>query len=162
MTVTHVHRDPENLTLRLEAQLDVTAERAWQLWADPRQLERWWGPPTHPATFTVHELVPGGVVRYYMTGPEGEGFPGLWQVVEVQAPRRLAVEDLFADENGNPAEGMPVTRMTVEITDRPGGVTMAVTSRFPDLASMEQVVAMGAVEGMQQAMGQIAAILAEG
>jgi hypothetical protein len=27
--------------------------------ADPRQLERWWGPPTHPATFTKHDLAPG-------------------------------------------------------------------------------------------------------
>ena len=45
MTVTNVHKDPDALTMAITVELDTTAERAWQLWADPRQLERWWGPP---------------------------------------------------------------------------------------------------------------------
>ena len=46
--------------------------RVWALWADPRKLERWWGPPTFPATVLEHDLRPGGKVSYYMTSPEGE------------------------------------------------------------------------------------------
>ena len=52
MTVTAVHKDPDALTLTLTAEFEASPERVWQLWADPRQLERWWGPPTWPATFT--------------------------------------------------------------------------------------------------------------
>ena len=59
MTVTAVHKDPRRLTLTVEAEFDASAERVWQLWADPRQLERWWGPPTYPATVTTHDLAPG-------------------------------------------------------------------------------------------------------
>ena len=50
MTVTAVQKDPVNLTLTLTAEFDATPERVWELWSDPRQLERWWGPPSYPAT----------------------------------------------------------------------------------------------------------------
>ena len=72
MTVAHVRRDPEALTMTITAELDATVERAWQLWADPRQLERWWGPPTYPATVVDHDLTAGGRVSYFMTGPDGD------------------------------------------------------------------------------------------
>ena len=54
MTVTAVRKDPAALTMTLTAEFDASPERVWELWADPRQLERWWGPPTYPATFTAH------------------------------------------------------------------------------------------------------------
>ena len=72
MTVTNMHKDPEELTMTMTVELDTTVERAWQLWADPRQLERWRGPPMYPATFVDHEFKPGGETTYYMTSPEGE------------------------------------------------------------------------------------------
>ena len=53
MTVTAVRKDPDALTMTLTAEFEASPERVWQLWADPRQLERWWGPPTYPATFTA-------------------------------------------------------------------------------------------------------------
>ena len=70
MTVTAVRKDPDALTMTLTAEFDASPERVWELWADPRQLERWWGPPTYPATFTAHDLAPGSRVEYHMTGPE--------------------------------------------------------------------------------------------
>jgi hypothetical protein len=51
----------------------------------------------------------------------------------------------------------------VAISDIGSGRTrMSIESTFPDAQAMEQVLAMGAEEGMTQAMGQIDAILAEG
>src|SRR3712207_7455265 len=52
---TAVRKDLEALTLTAESEFDATPERVWQLWADPRQLERWWGPPGYPATFDKHD-----------------------------------------------------------------------------------------------------------
>ena len=72
MTVTGVRKNPETLTMTLDAEFDASLERVWQLWADPRKLERWWGPPTYPATVTAHDLRSGGRVEYHMTGPEGD------------------------------------------------------------------------------------------
>jgi uncharacterized protein YndB with AHSA1/START domain len=160
MSVTNVRKDPEQLTMTVTAEYDVNADRAWQLWADPRQLERWWGPPTYPATVEKHDLTTGGHVSYYMTGPEGDQARGWWNVLEAEPPRLLMLEDGFADEAGAPNAAMPTMVMRVEITDRPGGVTMTITTRFPSLEAMEKLIGMGMEEGLQQAMGQIDAILA--
>jgi uncharacterized protein YndB with AHSA1/START domain len=161
MTVIDVAKDTERLTMTMTAEYDVTAERAWQLWNDPRQLERWWGPPTYPATFVDHDLRPGARVTYFMTGPTGDQPRGFWDVVEVAPPRRLVVKDGFADDTWTPIDAMPAGLMVLDIVDREGGgVVMTVTSTFASLEAMEQLLAMGMEEGMLQAMGQIDAILA--
>ena len=163
MSVTSVVKDAERLTMTVTAQYDVTADRAWQLWDDPRQLERWWGPPTYPATVVEHDLRDGGRVTYFMTGPTGDQPHGFWDVVEVEPPRRLVVQDGFADGSGAPIEAMPSTRMRVDVVDREGGgVTATITSTFASLEAMEQLIAMGMEEGLSQALGQVDAILATG
>ena len=162
MTVTAVNKDAEALSMAITAEFEATPERVWQLWADPRQLERWWGPPTYPATFEQHDLRPGGRVSYYMTGPTGDTPRGYWDVEAVDPPRSLVVRDSFADEAGNPADGLPTSLMRVAIEEAgEGRTTMTITTQFQDQAAMEQVIAMGMEEGMTQAMGQIDAILAE-
>jgi len=162
MTVTAVQKDPEALTLTLTAEFDATPDRIWDLWADPRKLERWWGPPTYPATFTAHDLAPGSRVEYHMTGPSGDQPRGYWDIVEVEPPRRLVFQDGFANDDGTPNDDFP--RNMVEATIEPIGsdrCRMHIESRFPSTEAMEQLVAMGMVEGLTEAIGQIDAILAE-
>jgi uncharacterized protein YndB with AHSA1/START domain len=162
MTVTAVRKDLQALTMTIDAEFDAAPERVWQLWADPRQLERWWGPPTYPATFTSHDLAPGGRVEYHMTGPEGDQPRGFWEVDEVQPPHRLVFRDGFANEDGTPNTELPMTTARVMIEQLGGGRTrMSIASLFPSTEAMEQVLALGAEEGLKQAVGQIDAILAE-
>jgi uncharacterized protein YndB with AHSA1/START domain len=163
MTVTAVLKDPAALTMTLTAEFDATPERVWQLWADPRQLERWWGPPAYPATFTKHDLAPGSHVEYYMTTPEGETPRGYWDIVEAEPPRYLNIQDGFANEDGTNNDEMPGPGgMNVRIEPVGEGRTrMTIESTFPDTATMEQLLAMGQEEGMTEAVGQIDAILAE-
>jgi uncharacterized protein YndB with AHSA1/START domain len=162
MTVTAVRTDPQALTLTLDAEFDATPDRVWQLWADPRQLERWWGPPSYPATVTSHDLRAGGRVEYHMTGPEGDQPKGYWEVLEADPPHRLSFRDGFADADGRPNTDMPMNEAFVTITEIGDGRTrMSIENRFPDTAAMEQLVAMGMVEGLTEAAGQIDAILAE-
>lgn len=161
MSVTSVRKDLDRLTMTVTAEYDVSAERAWELWNDPRQLERWWGPPTYPATVVDHDLSIGGSVTYFMTGPEGDQPHGWWRVIDVEPPRRLVVEDGFADEQGRPIADMPVTLMRLQIDDRPqGGVIVTIESTFPSVDALEQLIAMGMEEGLKEAMAQIDDILA--
>jgi uncharacterized protein YndB with AHSA1/START domain len=162
MTVTAVRKDANALTMTIDAEFDASPERVWQLWADPRQLERWWGPPTYPATFTKHDLAPGSRVEYHMTGPEGDKSRGFWDVLEADAPNRLVFRDGFANDDGTPNDALPRSegRVTIEpIGD--GRTRMSIESSFPSREAMEQVLAMGMEEGLTQAVGQIDAILAE-
>ncbi len=160
MTVVSTTKDPEALTMTLVADLAATPKRAWQLWADPDQLSRWWGPPTWPATFERLDVEPGGRAAYYMTGPDGEKAHGWWRFLAVDEPRSLELEDGFADAHGVPSDEMPVTRMRLDLTETTEGTRMTITSHFASVEQMEQLVAMGMEEGMAQAMGQIDGILA--
>ena len=50
--------------------------------------------------------------------------------------------------------------MVVTLDERDGRTEMVVTSHFPTLEAMEQLLAMGQEEGMIEAIGQIEGILA--
>ncbi|MEX5719977.1 SRPBCC family protein [Geodermatophilus maliterrae] len=159
MTVVDTTQDLDALTLTIVAELAAPPERVWQVWVDPRLLERWWGPPTWPATFTEHDVAVGGRSSYYMTGPDGDRAHGWWRFTALDEPRSLEFEDGFADAAGRPDDGMPVTQARVDLEPNSAGTRMTVRSRFADRAQMEQVLAMGVVEGMTGAMGQIDEVL---
>jgi uncharacterized protein YndB with AHSA1/START domain len=160
MTVVSTEQDTDALSFTIVAELAAPPSRVWQLWSDPRQLERWWGPPTWPATFEQHDLVPGGSSSYYMTGPEGEKAAGWWKIVATDEPRSIEVEDGFSTDDGAPDPNMPIIRMRVDLAETGDGTRMAIRSSFATLEQMQQLVDMGMQEGMTQAMGQIDAILA--
>ena len=161
MSVTNVRKDPVNLTLTVTAEFDATPERVWQLWSDPRQLERWWGPPMYPATFTRHDLAVGSRVDYYMTGPEGDQPRGYWDIVEVDPPRRLSFRDGIANADGTPNSDFGRIEDVVTIQPIAAGRTrMEFQAHYPSTAAMEQYLAMGMEEGLTGAIGQIDAILA--
>ncbi len=161
MTVKSVEKDPKGLTMKVTAEFDAPLERAWQLWADPRKLERWWGPPTYPATVIDHDFSPGGKVTYLMTGPEGDKYHGYWTVRKVEPPRRLEFKDGFADDSGAPNDSMPVTNTVVTLAERAGsGTVMTILSTFSSIEAMEQLMTMGMEDGLKAAMSQMDVILA--
>jgi uncharacterized protein YndB with AHSA1/START domain len=161
MSVTSIDKDFDSLTLTLVADFDAPMERVWRLWAEPRQLERWWGPPSHPATVEDHDLTPGGDVSYFMTSPEGEKYRGWWRVTSVNPPKSLEFTDGFADQDGTPSADMPTTTVHMQLTEHDGGTRMELRSVFDSRQQMEQLESMGMAEGLQQAVGQMDALLTD-
>lgn len=159
MSITCVDTDYDNLTVTLIADFDAPIERVWDLWSDPRKLERWWGPPTHPATFEKHDLAPGGEATYFMTGPEGAMW-GAWRVSAVDPPTSLEFANAFADTDGTPVADMPVFMVRVRLTERDGGTRMEIHERFESREDMERMIDTGTVEGLRQAVGQIDGLIA--
>lgn len=160
MPVTAVDTDPEALTMTLTAETAASVERLWDAFTDPRQLERFWGPPGYPATFTEFDLRVGGRVRYHMTSPRGEEYHGVWEFLAIDAPRGFTALDSFSDENGEVAADMPTSRMVYEFEATDSGSRLRNTTYFDSAEALEQVVAMGAVEGSRQAIGQLDLVLA--
>jgi uncharacterized protein YndB with AHSA1/START domain len=159
VTVISTTKDPDALTLTLVAQFDASPDRVWEVWEDPRQLERWWGPPTFPATFTRHEFTVGGQSRYVMTGPAGETPRGWWRIDAIEKPRTLEFANGLAADDGEPMPGIePMTgQVTFEAAD--GGTRMTAVTHFTDLEQMQTMLTMGMDEGMTQAISQIDAVL---
>jgi uncharacterized protein YndB with AHSA1/START domain len=161
MPVTSVNTDPEALTMTLVADFPVGPERLWKAFTDPRQLERFWGPPGWPATFTKFDFVPGGVANYAMTGPRGETSAGRWEFLKIDASEGYEVLDTFADESGEPSPDMPASRMTFGFAATESGSRLTSVTYFPSADALEQLVGMGMVEGATMAMSQLDTVLAD-
>ena len=160
MSVTRVDRDYDNLAIALIADFDAPIDQVWELWSDPRKLERWLGPPTHPASVDKHDLTPGGEVTFFMTGPEGDRSWGTWRVTAVDPPTSLEFTDAFADTDGTPIADMPVHTVTVRLTERDGGTRMEMHETFESREDMEKLVDTGLVDGRRQAVSQMDVLLA--
>lgn len=159
MPITSVHKDPEALTMTVVADFAAPLQRLWDAYADPRQLEKFWGPPTYPAAFTRHDMFAGGRSQYAMVGPEGDVSRGYWEFLEVKAPHSFEVRDGFCRPDGTPNDEMPSMRMAFEFEATAAGSRLTTTTFFNTVDELEQLLNMGMEEGMRQAMGQIDAVL---
>lgn len=160
MPVTDVTTDHETLTMTLTAEFAASVDRLWKAFTDPAQLERFWGPPGWPATFPRFEFAVGGRADYYMTSPRGEKAGGSWEFLEIDAPRTFSVLDSFVDAGGAPADGLPTMRVVFAFEPTAAGSKLINTTYFTSAEALEQVVAMGAVEGSTMAFNQLDRVLA--
>ncbi len=161
MPITSVSKDPAALTMTVVAEFPVPVQRLWDAYADPRQLERFWGPPTYPARFTRHDMYPGGRSEYAMTGPAGDVSRGYWEFLSVLPQESFEVRDGFAAEDGSDNHDMPSMRMVFRFTATATGSQVSTTTYFNSVEDLDQLLAMGMEEGMREAMAQMDAVVAD-
>ncbi len=161
MPVTSVTKDAESLTMTVVADFDAPLRRLWDAYLDPRQLERFWGPPTCPSVFTRHDGCVGGRSEYAMSLPDGDVSRGYWEWVAVDELKGFEVRDGFADASGTPNPQMPWMRMIFAFEANSGGSRVSTTTYFNTVAELEQLLAMGMEQGITEAMGQMDAVLAD-
>ncbi|PKH42195.1 Uncharacterized conserved protein YndB, AHSA1/START domain [Nocardioides alpinus] len=161
MPVTDVQHDLDALTLTITADFAAPLDRVWQVYADPRQLERVWGPPGYPATFVDHEMAPGGRMNYFMTSPEGENYYAYWVITTVDEPGGFTFEDGFAlDETFAPNPEMPVASNDYAFAEADGGTRATFVGTYASAEALQKVLDMGVVEGSTLAINQIDDLLA--
>ena len=136
-------------------------QRIWQVYADPRQLERVWGPPSYPATVVDHDLTPGGRVHYFMTCPRATKHAGYWLVVETDEPARLVFEAGFARPDFTPDPTMPASTNDYRFTAHGDGTRATYLSTYPTAEALETALAMGVTEGTTTAIDQVDDVIAE-
>ncbi|MEJ1089767.1 SRPBCC family protein [Microbacterium sp. Mu-80] len=159
MPVIDINTDTENLTMTVTAEFAAPIERVWHAYSDPRQLERFWGPPGWPARFETWNHTIGGRADYSMSGPRGETSRAYWEFLEINEPRGFSVLDGFRDDDGNPTADLPAMRMDFTFESAGEGTRMVTSSRFDSLEALQQVIDMGVIEGTRMAMAQIDAVL---
>ena len=161
MPVTSVTQDPAALTMTVVADFPVPVQRLWEAYVDPRELERFWGPPTYPARFTRHDVAVGGRSAYAMTGPEGDVSRGFWQWIAVEPQQSFEVLDGFALADGTPNPEMPSMRMVFTFGATQTGSRVTTTTFFNSADELARLLDMGMEEGMKLAMGQMDEVLAD-
>lgn len=161
MSLVSFTKDPDALTMTMVAEYAAPLERVWDAYADPRQLEKFWGPVEWPATFTRHDFAVGGRSDYVMTGPDGEKAHGFWRFKALERHRSFTVQDGFADSDGAPNSDMPVVTMTFTFEEGSDGTRVITLTTFASAESIEEMLAMGAEAGMRSAQSQVDGVLAD-
>lgn len=156
MPLTAITKDAATLTLTVVGDYFVPQKRLWEAFADPRQLERFWGPPTFPATFTRHDFRVGGRAEYFLSGPNGERWSGSWKFTVVNPISSFEAQD---GEDNAEDENMPAS-MIFTFQATPTGSRMTCITRFSSIEAMEQTTP-GMEEGLRAAIPQLDVVLAE-
>ena len=156
MPLTSVTKDAATLSLTVVGDYPVPQQRLWDAFADPRQLERFWGPPFAPATFTRHDMKVGGRAEYVLALPDGGKWSGSWKFTAVNPTTDF--EALDGDDNIDD-ENMPAAmKFAFDVT--PTGSRFTCVTTFSSVEAMEQTIP-GMEEGLRAAMPQLDAVLAE-
>jgi len=161
MPVTSVEKDLDALALVIVADFPVSLRRLWDSYADPRRLERFWGPTDYPAKFNRHDFFVGGHSHYTMTGPEGDLSSGFWEFLAIDAPHHFEVLDGFAAPDGTPNLEEPTMRMVFDFAATDGGSRLTMTTHFNAADEYEKLLEMGMEEGTLSAMSQIDAVVGD-
>jgi uncharacterized protein YndB with AHSA1/START domain len=156
MPLTSVTKDAAKLTLTVVGDYPVPQSRLWDAFADPRQLERFWGPPAFPATFTRHDFQVGGRAEYFLTLPEGQTWSGSWKFTVVNPISSFEAHD---GEDNAGDENMPAS-MKFAFDTTPTGSRMTIVTQFSSVVAMEETIP-GMEEGLRAAMPQLDAVIAE-
>jgi uncharacterized protein YndB with AHSA1/START domain len=156
MPLTSVTKDAANLALTVVGDYPVPQSRLWDAFADPRKLERFWGPPAFPATFTLHDFKVGGRAEYFLALPEGQKWNGSWKFTAVNPISSFEAHD--GDDNADD-ENMPAS-MKFAFETTPTGSRMTIVTQFSSVEAMEETIP-GMEEGLRAAMPQLDVVVAE-
>ncbi len=143
-----VSKNVRDREIVLERELRGPVEAVWRSWTTAAELEAWWGPEGWATTVRSLDVRPGGLWHFGM-GPTGAA-PEVWirsVYSEVISGSALSYVEGFSDETG--ADLDPESQaVTVEFFGVEAGRTrLVLRTRFTSVERLEQIAAMGMVEG---------------
>lgn len=149
----------EERVVVLERTFHAPRQKVFDAFTHPDEVVKWWGPNGWMTEVYSMEVKPGGKWHYCMRGPEGKESWGKVLYHEVKSPERLKYTDMFADAEGNAVKGMPETTVTVSFVDFEGNTRLMNRVEFASNADMENVLAMGMVQGVSESWDRLATYL---
>jgi uncharacterized protein YndB with AHSA1/START domain len=150
----------EGTELTITRVFDAPRELVFDAFSDAERLKKWWGPREWPTTYCTVDFRVGGVWIFCMTGPDGTESWGRGDYEEIVRPERIVYVDAFADKDGNVNESMPRTRITMTFTEDGGKTKLESHSVYGTSAELEQLKAMGMVEGITETWDRLEEFLA--
>lgn len=147
----------EGTKLTLEQQFDAPQQLVFRAYTEAEHLKQWWGPRGWELPLCTVDLRPGGVWHYCMKcmdQNQGDFYlqeswgKGVYH--EVEAGERIVYTDYFSDAEGNEAEGMPSSRITVTFTDQGGQTLLSCSVEYSTEEELQQVIDMGMIYGITE------------
>ena len=154
--------DIEGRVLTFSRTFNYPRELVFAAFTESDHLRKWWGPEPWGVSDSIMDFRPGGSWRYAMQGPDETKSWGIMLYKDIDPPSRIVYEDAFADKDGNIDGELPTATGVWEFTDNGDGTTQVrMTTEYADEEGLKTVLEMGMLEGMNTALKQLEALLAE-
>ncbi|WP_229321265.1 SRPBCC family protein [Larkinella knui] len=147
--------DKKTHTITIEREFAAECSLVWEAWTRAEILDRWWAPKPWKSETKRMKFEVGGFRHYAMCGPNGEKHWGLTDYKSITYHRDFTGIDYFSDEEANKNESLPVAGFQVRFLAATNLTQVTYTARYSDLVQLENVVKMGAIEGMKSALNEL-------
>ncbi|CAN7522655.1 SRPBCC domain-containing protein [Paenibacillus sp. LjRoot153] len=157
----------EDKVLILEREFNAPRELVFQAFTQAEHLKHWWGPRGWTLPVCHVDFRVGGVWHYCMKcedknqgdyyGMESWG-KGVYS--EIVVPEKIVYVDFFSDAEGNEAENMPSTRVTLTFIETETGTKVINRGEYASAESLQQVLDMGMMEGITDTWDRLSEHLA--
>jgi len=147
----------EGQELILERIFNAPRELVFQAFSEAEHLKQWWGPRGWTVTVCNVDFRPGGIWHYCMKcidenqgdfyGFESWG-KGIYQ--EIVAAEKIVYIDYFSDAEGNEAEGMPSTEVTMTFIEHEGKTKLVSRGKYASPEALKTVMDMGMEQGITE------------
>ncbi|EST11318.1 SRPBCC domain-containing protein [Sporolactobacillus laevolacticus] len=143
--------------LILERVFDAPRELVFKAFSESERLKQWWGPRGWKLPVCNIDFRPGGVWHYCMKcmdknqgefyGMESWGKAIYQDIVENE---KITYTDYFSNAEGNEAEGMPPSHITVIFTEEEGRTKLVSRAVFDSTEALKTVLDMGMEQGISE------------
>lgn len=165
MSEVKVTKDLENKRLVVEYMASGSKENVWRAYADREWFEKWWGPEGWETTTKEFSFQPGGRLHYGMKcvdERQGEWFGqtswGVMAIENIIEQESFTYVDYFSDESGALNTEMPALTVKNEFFELDGKTKIVSTSYADSAEQIEQLIAMGMIEGFSSQLEKLDAL----
>lgn len=146
---------------------DAPCELVWKAWTDPKYAMQWWGPVGFATPFCEIDFRVGGKFLYCMRAPDGQEFWSSGAYHEIIPYEKIVFSMYFADSEGNKVEPAHYGIEHEAIDDAYDVVmfedfgTGQTKLTFIGNETMENAKSSGQLDGWNQILDKIAAVIAQ-
>jgi uncharacterized protein YndB with AHSA1/START domain len=147
----------EGQELILERVFNAPRELVFKAFSEAEHLKQWWGPRGWTVTVCNVDFRPGGIWHYCMKcmdKNQGDfyGFESWGKAVyeEIVTNEKIVYVDYFSDADGNEAEGMPSTQVTMSFLEHEGKTKLISVGRYDSAEALKSVLEMGMEQGITE------------
>lgn len=153
--------DKANNTIIIKREFAANRALVWDCYTKSEILDQWWMPHPWKSRTKSMDFREGGKWHYAAVGPNGEEHWSITTYVKIEPQKMFLANDAFGDANGTINTEMPQSQWTMNFSDMGENTLVHGIMQFPDLAQLEQTIAMGFKEGLTMAMENLDALLAK-
>lgn len=153
----------EGQELFLERVFDAPRELVFKAFSEAEHLKHWWGPRGWTLTVCNVDFRPGGIWHYCMKcidenqgdfyGYESWGKAVYREIVEAE---KIVFVDYFSDAEGNEAEGMPSSQITMTFVEHEGMTKLVSRGKYASAEALKTVLEMGMEQGITETWDRLA------